>query len=126
MLKDVKAFSGYSVDSLQTAKQFYSEVLKLEVSENKEMPLLNLHINGSSDVMIYEKPDHKPATYTVLNFPVEDIESVVSELKGAGVNFESYDLPQLKTDQDNIMRGNGPSIAWFKDPAGNILSVIGA
>ena len=124
MLKNAKAFSGYSVDNLQKAKQFYSEVLQLNVSENKEMPLLNLHINGSGDIMIYEKPDHKPATYTVLNFPVDDIESVVSELKGAGVNFESYDLPQLKTDQDNIMRGNGPNIAWFKDPAGNILSVI--
>ena len=125
MLKDVQAFSGFSVDNLQRAKQFYSEILNLGVSVNEEMPMLHLHIQGSSDIMVYEKHNHQPATYTVLNFPVEDIDLVVRELKAAGVQFESYDLPQLKTDEDHIMRGNGPDIAWFKDPAGNIFSVIG-
>lgn len=124
MFGQTKAFSGFSVDDLQKAKQFYGEVLELEVSLPEEMPVLHLHIYGGYEVIIYEKPNHEPATFTVLNFPVDNIEQTVKELKSKGVQFESYDMPELKTDDDNIMRGNGPTIAWFTDPAGNILSVI--
>jgi len=124
MFKDTKAFSGFSVDNLAKAKQFYGETLGLEVSEAEEMPVLHLHISGSGDILIYEKPNHEPATFTILNFPVSEVETAVKELKKLGVIFESYDYPGLKTDEDNIFRGGGPLIAWFKDPAGNILSVI--
>lgn len=124
MLGQSKAFSGYSVNDLQEAKKFYGEMLGLEVAQQNEMPVLHLKINGGHDVILYEKPNHEPATFTVLNFPVSDIEETVRELKSKGVQFESYDLPGLKTDDDDIMRGNGPTIAWFTDPAGNILSVI--
>ena len=126
MFRETKAFSGFSVDNLAKAKQFYGEILGIDVSEVEEMPVLNLHISGSNDILIYEKPNHEPASYTVLNFPVSDIEAAVKELKTRGVAFESYDYPGLKTDEDNISRGGGPLIAWFKDPAGNILSVISA
>ena len=125
MFKNTKAFSGFSVDNLQKAKQFYGEILGLDVSETEDMPVLSLGISGGVNVMIYEKPNHTPATFTILNFPVADVEKAVKELKEKGVVFESYDLPGLKTDDDDISRGNGgPSIAWFKDPAGNILSVL--
>jgi len=124
MFRETKAFSGFSVDNLAKAKQFYGEILGIDVSEVEEMPVLNLHISGSNNILIYEKPNHEPASYTVLNFPVSDIEAAVKELKNLGVAFESYDYPGLKTDEDNISRGDGPLIAWFKDPAGNILSVI--
>ena len=123
MFRDTKAFSGFSVDNLQEAKHFYGEILKIELSELDEMSILQLHIAGSNDVVIYEKPNHTPATFTVLNFPVKDIEQTVKELKAQGVKFESYDLPDFKTDDDDIMRGE-PTVAWFTDPAGNILSVI--
>ena len=124
MLKDTKAFSGFSVDNLSKAKQFYGETLGLEVSEVEEMPVLHLHIAGGTEIMIYEKPNHTPATFTILNFQVTDIEKTVEDLKKRGVPFESYDMPGLKTDADNISRSGGPTIAWFTDPAGNILSVI--
>ena len=124
MFRETKAFSGFSVDNLAKAKQFYGEILGIDVSEVEEMPVLNLHISGSNVILIYEKPNHEPASYTVLNFPVSDIEAAVKELKNLGVAFESYDYRGLKTDEDNISRGDGPLIAWFKDPAGNILSVI--
>ncbi|WP_353719494.1 VOC family protein [Dyadobacter sp. 676] len=124
MFGQTKAFSGYSVNNLQEAKKFYGETLGMEVSQQNEMPVLHLRIFGGHDVILYEKPDHQPATFTVLNFPVQHIEDTVRELKSKGVRFESYDYPELKTDEDNIMRGNGPTIAWFTDPAGNILSVI--
>ena len=126
MFRETKAFSGFSVDNLAKAKQFYGEILGIDVSEVEEMPVLNLHISRSNVILIYEKPNHEPASYTVLNFPVSDIEAAVKELKNLGVAFESYDYPGLKTDEDNISRGGGPLIAWFKDPAGNILSVISA
>lgn len=126
MFKNTKAFSGFSVDNLENAKQFYNGLLQLEVSEEKEMPVLGLKISGGADIMIYEKSNHTPATFTILNFPVPDVEKAVAELKKLGVEFESYDMPGLKTDQDNISRGGGPLIAWFKDPAGNILSVLEA
>lgn len=124
MFGQTKAFSGYSVDNLQKAKQFYGEILGIEVSHEQEMPVLHLNIYGGYEVILYEKPNHEPATFTVLNFPVKNVEETVKALKSKGVQFESYDWPGFKTDADNIMRGNGPTIAWFTDPAGNILSVI--
>ena len=124
MFGQTKAFSGYSVDDLRKAQQFYGETLGIEVSQEQEMPVLHLHSHGGYEVILYEKPNHEPATFTVLNFPVRNIEEVVKTLKSKGVKFESYDWPGFKTDPDDIMRGNGPTIAWFTDPAGNILSVI--
>ena len=122
MFKDIKAFSGFSVDDVQKAKDFYGRVLGLDVSD--ELGLLILHIAGGTKVLAYPKANHAPATFTILNFPVRDIEQAVSELKSRGVRFESYDEPELKTDEKGIFRGGGPLIAWFKDPAGNILSVL--
>jgi catechol 2,3-dioxygenase-like lactoylglutathione lyase family enzyme len=120
MFKNTKAFSGFSVDDLQKAKQFYGEVLGLEVSENMG---LELHIAGGTHILVYPKPNHIPATFTILNFPVDNIEQAVEELRKKGVIFEQYDDP-IKTGEDGIFRGGGPNIAWFKDPAGNILSVL--
>jgi len=122
MLRDSKAFSGFSAGDIQTAKKFYSETLGLDVSETHG--LLTLRLAGGNNVLIYPKPNHVPATFTILNFPVKDVDLTVEELTKRGVRFEMYDLPNLKTDKKGIMRGNGPTIAWFKDPAGNILSVI--
>jgi len=122
MLRDTKAFSGFSAADIQTAKKFYSETLGMDVTESHG--LLALRLAGGNNVLIYPKPNHVPATFTVLNFPVKDVDLAVDELTKRGVRFEMYDLPDLKTDKKGIMRGNGPTIAWFKDPAGNILSVI--
>ncbi len=122
MLKHSKGFSGFSAGNIQTAKKFYSETLGLDVTESHG--LLTLRLVGGNNVLIYPKPNHVPATFTVLNFPVKDVDLAVDELTKRGVRFEMYDLPNLKTDKKGIMRGNGPTIAWFKDPAGNILSVI--
>jgi catechol 2,3-dioxygenase-like lactoylglutathione lyase family enzyme len=122
MLRDSKAFSGFSVADIQTAKKFYSETLGLDVTESHG--LLTLRLAGGNNVLIYPKHNHVPATFTLLNFPVTDVDLTVDELTKRGVRFEKYDLPNLKTDTKGIMRGNGPTIAWFKDPAGNILSVI--
>ncbi|QMU29022.1 VOC family protein [Adhaeribacter radiodurans] len=124
MFRNTKAFSGFSVNDLQKAKQFYSQVLDLEVSEDTSMGILHLHLAGGTKVLIYPKLNHNPANYTVLNFPVPNIEDAVTELKNRGVVFEIYDFEHLKTDEDHIFRGGGPFIAWFKDPAGNILSVL--
>ncbi|MEP6926080.1 MAG: VOC family protein [Ginsengibacter sp.] len=122
MFKNTKAFSGFSVNDIQKAKHFYGDILGLEVSDG-DMGLLEMHITGGTNIMIYPKPNHTPATFTILNFPVDDIVKTVGDLKKQGVVFESYGEP-MKTDEDNIFRGGGPVIAWFKDPAGNILSVI--
>ncbi|MEP6583763.1 MAG: VOC family protein [Ginsengibacter sp.] len=122
MLKESKAFSGFSVDDIEKAKNFYGDILKLEVTENK-MGLLELHISGGNNVLVYPKPNHAPATFTILNFPVKDIDKAVNDLTDAGVVFEKYE-GQLQTDEKGIVRGGGPLIAWFKDPAGNILSLI--
>jgi catechol 2,3-dioxygenase-like lactoylglutathione lyase family enzyme len=119
MFEHTKAFSGFSVDDIPKAKQFYSETLGLRVSE--EYGMLTLHIAGDRDTLIYPKDDHMPATFTILNFPVEDIDKAVDELAARGVQFERYGAEQ---DQKGIFRGVGPPIAWFKDPAGNILSVL--
>jgi catechol 2,3-dioxygenase-like lactoylglutathione lyase family enzyme len=122
MLRDSKAFSSFSAGDIQTAKKFYSETLGLDVTESHG--LLTLRLAGGNNVLIYPKPNHVPATFTILNFPVKDVDLAVDELTKRGVRFEKYDLPDLKTDKKGTMRGNGPTIAWFKDPAGNILSVI--
>ncbi|HEX6306327.1 MAG TPA: VOC family protein [Anaerolineales bacterium] len=122
MFKDTHAFSGFSVDDLQKAQEFYSQTLGLEVSEMNG--LLTLHIAGGTQILIYPKPNHTPATFTILNFPVDDIERAVDELTRRGVRFERYDEEDLKTDEKGISRGDGPLIAWFRDPAGNILSVL--
>lgn len=124
MFKDVHAFSGFSVDDLAKAKEFYGTVLGLAVTE-EEMGFLSLHIAGGTIVMIYPKPNHQPATFTILNFPVEDVEKAVDELTVKGVQFEHYE-GEIQTDKKGISRGQGPTIAWFRDPAGNILSVLEA
>jgi predicted enzyme related to lactoylglutathione lyase len=121
MFGKTKAFSGFSVDDVQKAKQFYGETLGLEVTEAHG--LLRLHLAGGAEVIAYPKGDqHTPATFTILNFQVEDIDAAVDELTSRGVTFETY--PGLKTDEKGIFRGGGPFIAWFTDPAGNILSVL--
>ena len=122
MFKDAKAFSSFSVNDLKQAKEFYGQTLGLDVKENQEG--LELRTGGQS-VFLYPKPNHTPASFTVLNFPVDNIETAVDELESLGIRLEHYDLPDMKTDERGIFRGNpGPQIAWFKDPAGNILSVL--
>ena len=126
MLRDSKAFSGFATDDLEAAQKFYGETLGLDVEVWDEGNLLALHLAGGRDTLIYNKPDFVPATYTILNFPVEDIDAAVAELTKRGVTFERYD----GFDQDEhgiahgLAAGQGPDIAWFKDPAGNILSVL--
>lgn len=122
MFASTKAFSGFSVDDIPRAKEFYGETLGLEVSE--ENGLLNLHIAGDRDTLVYPKPDHQPASFTILNFPVSDIEAAVDQLAERGVEFERYQGTEIETDEKGIFRGEGPLIAWFKDPAGNVLAVI--
>ena len=122
MFKNTKAVSSFSVDDLQKAKQFYSETLGLDVTEGS-MGILNINLAGGGKIFVYPKPNHTPATFTVLNFPVPDVEKTVDELTAIGITFEQYD-GQIKTDKKGIVRGGGPTIAWFKDPAGNILSVL--
>jgi predicted enzyme related to lactoylglutathione lyase len=120
MLRDSRAFSGFSSNDVAKAKAFYAEKLDLEVTEDNG--ILTLHLAGGAKVIVYPKPNHEPATFTVLNFPVKDIEGAIDSLAKAGIQFERYE----GTDQDSrgISRGGGPLIAWFKDPAGNVLSVI--
>src|SRR5258707_15201587 len=122
MLNGSKAFSGFSVDDTEKAKEFYAGTLGLDVSESHG--LLNLHLAGGARVIIYPKPTHQPASFTILNFPVSNVEKAVDELTQRGVRFEIYNQPNLKTDERGIFRGGGPIIAWFKDPAGNIFSVL--
>jgi catechol 2,3-dioxygenase-like lactoylglutathione lyase family enzyme len=122
MLRDSHAFSSFSVDDIQKAKEFYRRTLGLEVSESNG--LLKLHLAGGTTVLIYPKPNHNPATFTILNFPVDNVDEAVDELNKRGVRFEVYNEPDLKTDKGGVFRGGGPTIAWFKDPTGNILSVL--
>ena len=125
MFKDSNAFSGFSVDDLSKAKDFYGQTLGLEVSEiERAIGLLELQLATGARVLIYPKPNHTPATFTILNFPVDNVEQAVDELISRGVRFEHYDEEDLKTDEKGISRGEGPTIAWFRDPAGNILSVL--
>lgn len=128
MLKDSKAFSGFSVDNLQDAKQFYSGVLELVIEET---PMgLELTTSGNNTIFIYEKTDHVPATFTILNFPVEDIDTAIDVLEEKGVVFDHYDDlgNGAGTDEKGVLRGlaegMGPDIAWFKDPSGNTLSIL--
>ena len=122
MLKDSKAYSGFAVDDVQKAREFYGETLGLETSMlSEEAGLMTLHLAGGRETLVYQKPDFTPATYTILNFPVDDVETAVDELAGRGIEFERYD--GFEQDEKGIARGQGPDIAWFKDPAGNILSV---
>jgi len=122
MFKDSKSFSSFSVNDLKKAKAFYGGTLGLGVIEREEG--LELQLAGGNTVFLYPKPNHTPASFTVLNFPVNNIEETVDELVDLGLRLEHYDLPDLKTDKRGIARGPGPKIAWFKDPAGNILSVL--
>jgi catechol 2,3-dioxygenase-like lactoylglutathione lyase family enzyme len=120
MFKDTKAFSGFSVDDLQRAKQFYGDTLGLDVAEENGM--LRLNIAGGNPILVYPKPDHVPAVFTILNFPVDDIDEAVDELTRRGVRFERYE--GFDQDEKGVSRTMGPSIAWFTDPAGNILAVL--
>ena len=123
MFKEAKSFSSFSVNDLQKAKEFYSQTLGLDVKETPE----GLELDTDDNIVfLYPKPNHTPASFTVLNFAVDDIDAAVDELNGLGVNLEHYNLPDIKTDERGIARGpHGPvAIAWFKDPAGNILSVL--
>ena len=122
MLGNTKAFSGFSVDDLDAAKRFYGDTLGVKVAENDAG--LTLHVGGDQPVFIYPKDDHEPATFTILNFQVDDVEGTVAGLAERGVQFERYEGTEIETDEQGIFRGAGPLIAWFKDPAGNVLSVI--
>ena len=121
MFRNTKAFSGFAVKDVESARKFYGDVLGIEVTE--EHGLLNLHLAGGRDTLAYPKADHVPATYTILNFPVPDIDAAVDELAARGVTLERYD--GFGQDDKGIVRGpDGPPIAWFTDPSGNILSVL--
>ena len=123
MLADSKAYSGFAVPDLAEARAFYADTLGLNVSElDDQSDLITLHLAGGRNIVVYTKPDHSPATYTILNFPVDDIEATVDGLAERGVRFEQYD--GIEQDDKGINRGEGPLIAWFRDPAGNILSII--
>jgi catechol 2,3-dioxygenase-like lactoylglutathione lyase family enzyme len=124
MLKTSKAFSGFSVNDIPKARQFYGETLGLEVKEDEGM--LVLHLASGARVILYPKENHTPASFTILNFPVDNVERTVRALKERGVRFEIYRDGPYKTDEQGIFRGEGPTIAWFTDPAGNILSVLEA
>jgi catechol 2,3-dioxygenase-like lactoylglutathione lyase family enzyme len=120
MFEHTRAFSGFAVDDIERAREFYGGTLGLRTSE--EYGLLTLHIAGDRPTLVYPKPDHEPATYTILNFPVDDIEKAVDELAARGVRFERYE--GFDQDERGVFRGGGPYIAWFRDPAGNVLSVL--
>lgn len=122
MLENIKAFSGFSVDDVPRAKEFYGQTLGLKVSEANGM--LTLHLAGDTDVLVYPKDNHAPASFTILNFPVDDVESTVTALAERGVRFERYQGSPMETDEIGVFRRGGPLIAWFTDPAGNVLSVI--
>jgi catechol 2,3-dioxygenase-like lactoylglutathione lyase family enzyme len=121
MFRDTKTFSSFSVKDLDQAKEFYGQTLGLELSQTPEG--LDLRLAGGSRVFIYPKPNHEAASFTVLNFLVDDIDQAVDKLNAAGVRFEHYE-GDIKTDEKGIHRNDGPTIAWFKDPAGNILSLV--
>jgi predicted enzyme related to lactoylglutathione lyase len=120
MFANTKAFSGFAVDDLEAAKKFYGQTLGLGTSGH--YGLLTLHLAGGRDTLVYPKPDHVPASYTILNFQVDDIDAAVDELTSRGVRLERYD--GMGQDEKGINRAGGPYIAWFKDPAGNILAVL--
>jgi len=120
MFENTKAFSGFAVDDVERAREFYED--KLGIATSQANGLLTLHLAGERDTLVYLKPGHRPADYTILNFPVDDIEGAVDALASRGVEIERYDA--FDQDERGIFRGGGPLIAWFKDPAGNVLSVL--
>jgi predicted enzyme related to lactoylglutathione lyase len=123
VLTDSLAFSGFAVNDLDAARRCYAETPGVRVTDVPEMGgLMRLNLGSGADVLVYAKPDHEPATFTILNFPVPDVDAAVDELTGRGVTFVHYDNPP--TDEKGIMRAGGPLIAWFTDPAGNVLSVL--
>jgi catechol 2,3-dioxygenase-like lactoylglutathione lyase family enzyme len=122
MFRNTQTFSGFSVNDIEKARHFYGEVLGLDITT--PMGQLQLNIAGGYKIFIYGKPNHEPASFTILNFPVDDVEKAVDELTAKGVKFEIYDDGPMRTDEKGIFRGRGPVIAWFKDPAGNFLSVL--
>lgn len=131
MFKDVQAFSSFSVDDSQKAIQFYGETLEMDINTIEGMEkfgVMELQVAGSNNIMIYTKEDHQPATFTVLNFPVNNIDKTIDELKIRGVEMLQYDNPDLPQDDKGVMRGlsadMGPDIAWFSDPAGNVLAIL--
>ena len=123
MFANTKAYSGFAVDDLEKAREFYVETLGLRTSMiSEEGGVMSLDLAGDRGTLVYRKPDYTPATYTILNFPVDDIDKAVDELAARGVRFERYD--GFEQDDKGIARAEGPYIAWFKDPAGNVLSVL--
>ena len=122
MISHNQVFSSFSVSDLHEAKKFYSEILGMQVAAGEYT--LELLIDGDHKIIVYPKSDHSPASFTILNFPVDDIEMDCENLKRKGIKFEIYDEAMIKTDKNGIFRGEGPLIAWFKDPSGNILSII--
>ncbi len=122
MFRETKAFSGFAVPEIAAAKAFYGDTLDIDVTQQHGM--LTLHLAGGRDTIVYPKADHVPAAYTILNFPVEDVEATVDALTEKGVEFQKYEGADFATDAKGVMRQGGPLIAWFPDPAGNILSVI--
>jgi catechol 2,3-dioxygenase-like lactoylglutathione lyase family enzyme len=123
MFANTKAYSGFAVDDVQKAREFYGETLGLKTEVlDEEYDLMTLHLAGDRPTLVYQSPDLRPASYTILNFPVDDIDKAVDELAARGVRFERYD--GFEQDEKGISRGGGPYIAWFKDPAGNVLSVL--
>ncbi|WP_125133127.1 VOC family protein [Microbacterium sp. 10M-3C3] len=123
MFGSTAAFSGFSVDDIDAARTFYRDTLGLDVLDN-DMGFLELVLGTGAHVLVYPKPNHEPASFTVLNFPVDDIEAAVDELNARGVNTKIYGDAEFPTDSRGIMREGGPLIAWFRDPAGNVLSVL--
>jgi catechol 2,3-dioxygenase-like lactoylglutathione lyase family enzyme len=120
MFANTKAFSGFAVNDIEPARRFYGEILGLETSEDHS--LMTLHLAGDRPTLVYPKPGHMPAAYTILNFPVDDIDAAVDDLAARGVRFERYE--GFEQDEKGVFRGGGPYIAWFKDPAGNVLSLL--
>lgn len=126
-LADSPAFSSFAVPDIDAARRFYGETLGLDVRDSSEMGLLELHVGGGAPVLVYPKPDHEPAVFTVLNFPVASVDAAVDELNAKGVEMARFDLGpdgDGSGDARGIHRGGGPTIAWFSDPAGNILSIL--
>lgn len=126
MITPADAFHGFSVDDTEAARAFYADVLGIEVTDAEMGGIIRLHLGGGSPTIVYPKPDHTPAGFTILNFPVADVEATVDELTARGIAFERYEGTPVETDAKGVFRGGGPLIAWFKDPAGNVLSVIAA
>lgn len=122
MFKDTKAFSGFSVDDIDAARGFYGDTLGLDVSDVEMGGLISLNVAGGTPIVVYPKPDHTPATFTILNFPVPDVDAAVDELTAKGIEMLRYD--GFDQDEKGVARQEGPAIAWFNDPAGNVLSVL--